>query len=371
MTNWADATTVDELSAGSSQLRDIIDAGTVDSRTTELLESVVQHLKDLRYLVDNTNVTSEHANLATDAVAVFSFGRRFLDKFEEELTAPVDIEISRSNKYLRVGFQFGQAFLPNNSEQLLQRLKERLARMDKAALPELISEFSTATASLNSWRDAFYPTVLDQLADISRDTTMRLLLAPQIQTLVLERQTNRLRLFEAEAQSAVDQIRGTAGDAGAATMASVFKSAADEEKGRAVLWTWLLFILMAFGIALPVLALSTSVDLFSTVEGTTGMIIKALIGLPFYALAIFSASSAERHRATERHFRLLKVQVDTVGMYSTPLGNEERSEIFMLLGRRLFSNPELEGGKETALSIVPAELIPALEKLTEVVKPKS
>lgn len=90
-----------------------------------------------------------------------------------------------------------------------------------------------------------------------------------------------------------------------------------------------------------------------------------LIAPPLYGAAAYAARIAAQHREFGRHMQLMAVQVDTIESYIEPMDPLGQSEIRAILGRRLFSPIELISRETGHISVIPAELIPLLERVVE------
>ncbi|MCK0519308.1 hypothetical protein [Williamsia sp. DF01-3] len=220
-----------------------------------------------------------------------------------------------------------------------------------------------------SWMQELYPPILDSLLDIRRNYRQySVRMDEPVLNLIVERQIARLSTLENVARRSIDNIRTSSIGIGTERQAQSFASRGKAETQRAFWWTIAVFVFIALGILLPVIALSVETEVFSSVSGLTGTVVKALIALPLFGAAAYCGRIAAQHREFGRHMNLLTVQMDTVGSFTEQLSEEERSEILMLLGRRIFSAVVLETKDDGKVSVVPQELVPILDKAMDIAK---
>jgi hypothetical protein len=115
-------------------------------------------------------------------------------------------------------------------------------------------------------------------------------------------------------------------------------------------------------------AISLEDHFLGQLTGAYGMVIKALIGLPLFALAAYSGRISAQHRRLSQHMRTLTAQVDSVKAYVAGLPEPVQQEIIAALGRRAFSEPGIAAAEAGTVGIPPEQVLPALEKAIEAIK---
>jgi hypothetical protein len=128
-------------------------------------------------------------------------------------------------------------------------------------------------------------------------------------------------------------------------------------------------VALILGIALPIFALTTEKVVFSpTIDVTVAAIIKALTGLPLFALAAYFGRIASQHRETERYLRILTTQVNTVQSYADVLPQPERGQLIYNLGLRAFADPGLTTTDNGKVSAIPEDLAELLRRAMELAR---
>jgi hypothetical protein len=179
---------------------------------------------------------------------------------------------------------------------------------------------------------------------------------------------SRVSEIEGLAERSLENIRAAAHGVGVGRLAKDFEAGRDTEKAGAKFWTTGVFLCVAAAVSLPILILSVDTHLFSQLSGPTGVIVKALTGLPFLALAGYCARIASQHREEARHLAILTTQMDALRAYVDGLPDEDQREITMILGRRAFSNPDLGTRDSGHLNALPDDAVKVLEKSVDLAK---
>ncbi|MGE2721215.1 hypothetical protein [Mycolicibacterium celeriflavum] len=170
-----------------------------------------------------------------------------------------------------------------------------------------------------------------------------------------------------ELESTLDSVRKATTAAGEVSLTSAFDEVRDQARRGSRLWTTVVFICVALGIGIPFLAISVDADALAQLSGLTGLVIKALSGLPLFALAAYSGHIAAQHRETSRHLTILIAQLKSVQAYANELPSEQRLRLMSKLGDRAFADPGFTL-QEKGLSMVPEGATQALGQIRAIVE---
>lgn len=179
---------------------------------------------------------------------------------------------------------------------------------------------------------------------------------------------SRVTEIEDIAERSLESIRAAAHGVGVGRLAKDFEAGRNSENKGAMLWTTGVFLCVAAAVSLPLLILSVDTHLLNQVSGPAAVVVKALIGLPFLGLAGYCARIASHHREAARHLAILTTQMDALRAYVTGLPDEDQREITMVLGRRAFSNPDLDARDSGHLNALPDDAVKVLEKAVDLAK---
>lgn len=159
-----------------------------------------------------------------------------------------------------------------------------------------------------------------------------------------------------------EQVKTAGGNVGQSELTKGFTTARNVANLSAGVWTLGVLLLFLTGVRLPFWALSQEAPLLEGLSPVVTVIVKVLVGLPFFALAAYCGHVAAQHRETARHLTILVAQLKTVGAYTADMPDGDRDKLRLILGERAFSDPGLilhDKGKVTA---VPEELTELLKK---------
>lgn len=172
-----------------------------------------------------------------------------------------------------------------------------------------------------------------------------------------------------ELESTLDSVKKVTTAAAEVSLTSAFDEVRDHAHARrgSRLWTALVFICVALGIGIPVVALSVDSGVLVQLSGLTGLVIKALSGLPLFALAGYSGHIAAQHRETSRHLTVLIAQLKSVQAYANELPPEQRLRLMSKLGDRTFADPGFTL-QERGLSMAPEGATQALGQIRAIVE---
>jgi hypothetical protein len=127
--------------------------------------------------------------------------------------------------------------------------------------------------------------------------------------------------------------------------------------------------MVALGIALSAIVLTTEKIVFTAaMDGTTGTIVKALTGIPLFALATYFGRISSQHRETERYLRILATQVDSVQAYADVLPEADRVQLIINLGSRAFSAPGFAAADKGSVGLIPDNVMELLNKALDITK---
>lgn len=262
-------------------------------------------------------------------------------------------------------FRFGQCI----AEVLLRKLNRHLTAtidvLETAPPADHWDLLRQAKKWISDWYDEAVPPAYRDLRDRVLDNAdvysveLSDFLREQIAT---ERLASISRL-ERSARSKLQHINNASGEIGAKSLAQGFSNQTDKEALRAGWWTFAVVLSVILGIVLPALALTTEKVIFSsTVNEATGTIIKALTGLPLFALAAYFGRISSQHRETERYLRILTTQINTVQAYADVLPQPERGQLVSSLGIRAFGDPGFTVAESGKVTVIPSEIVELLKK---------
>lgn len=236
--------------------------------------------------------------------------------------------------------------------------------------PEKAEDFPRFQAACDTVLHGPVTSLIDQLIDVdSRDVQV-----DYSGDALLELVSRRARVKAADyardaalsAQNARQASGAAARDRQGETLASIYES----ELAAARFWTQCAFGLIGLGIVLPAVVLALEFDI-SAVSGWVTTIVKLAFSLPIFGAAAYSARIAAQHREHARRMRLLAVQVDTLESFVEPMSETAKTETRALFARRLFAESAgLAAPAADTISVIPAELIPLLERVVEQSKGK-
>ncbi|MGV0736068.1 hypothetical protein ABQF35_07500 [Mycobacterium syngnathidarum] len=182
-----------------------------------------------------------------------------------------------------------------------------------------------------------------------------------------ESRERRAEQISHELEATLDSVKKATTAAGEVGLTSAFDEVRDQARCGSRLWTAAVFICVALGIAVPVWALSVDSGVLVQLTGLAGLVIKALSGLPLFALAGYSGHIAAQHRETSRHLTVLIAQIKSVQAYANELPPEQRLRLMSKLGDRAFADPGFTL-QESGLSMVPEGTTQALGQIKSIVE---
>jgi len=248
----------------------------------------------------------------------------------------------------------------------LQKAAERTTDELRAARPSP-ANLETLTFYLQAWVDFIIPSALGDL-EVLGGSNDRITSSPRVQSMLRDNERlRRIGSLERQAETAVRNIRVAAGEGGKERLAQTFEARGKAEEASASNWNKLVMLFVTLGIGLPLVAISLDQHFLGQLPGTYGVVIKALIGLPMFALATYSGRISAQHRKMAQHMKTLTAQIDSVKAYVATLPRETQQDIIAALGRRAFSEPGVIGS-EGAVGIPPEQILPTVEKVVEAVK---
>jgi hypothetical protein len=268
-------------------------------------------------------------------------------------------------------FRLGQCM----SEELLHKLNRTVIALREGLVNAPTSDqwdlLRHGKMWLSEWYDEAIPSIYQEIRSKIFDNPKTYIydFSDFLQNQIMKEQFDSISRIERSARTKLDHINTASGAIGAKSLAEGFSTQTDKEATRAAQWTIGVVASVALGIALPVLALTTERVVFSTtVDPTVGTIIKALTGLPLFALAAYFGRIASQHRETERYLRILTTQMNTVQAYADVLPQPERGQLIHGLGLRAFADPGFTTTDKGKVSAVPEDVAELLKKAMDVAK---
>ncbi|ABM14399.1 hypothetical protein [Mycolicibacterium vanbaalenii] len=242
-----------------------------------------------------------------------------------------------------IQFHLGQIVRTSALDNLTGITKARVDRISQPGDKSLIDELNEFAGVVAGFKNAEIDTAIQALEDLdATDNRARVSLGVNAKARAVDRRAARVGEIETLAEKQLRNINVAAQGVGAQRLAKDFEDGSKREARRAAWWTFAVFACVTIGVGLPVAILSMDTRLLAQLTGDTGLLIKALIGLPLFGVAGYCARIASQHRKTASHLGLLTTQMDSVNAYVADLPDEYRHQLIMILGRRAFSNPELQ-----------------------------
>jgi hypothetical protein len=133
-------------------------------------------------------------------------------------------------------------------------------------------------------------------------------------------------------------------------------------------WNYLVMLFVALGIALPLAFIFLEFRYLGQTPSTTRILLRALIGLPMFALATYSGRISAQHRRLSQHMKVLVAQIYSVKAYVTGLDEQVQQEVIAALGKRAFSDPGVAGTQEGTVGVPPKDVVDILEKAAKAIK---
>ncbi|MGX9672652.1 hypothetical protein [Mycobacterium sp. HM-7] len=282
----------------------------------------------------------------------------------ELLTSKIELHNSRRNSLVELSL-FVRAYDLDYLRDAVNNASVELNHRPNEAGPTLHG----LVPLLQAWVDSIIPSVLDDLQLRAKLAGFRIGLPPRAQNVLSAYQhERRISGLERQAETAVANLKQAAGEGGKERLAQTFEARATEETTSATNWNRLVMAFVALGIVLPLIAIVLGGHILGTPSTTTGVLMKALIGLPMFALATYSGRISAQHRKMAQHMKLLVAQIDSVKAYVEPLPTEVQQDIIATLGKRAFSEPGTTTNADGTVGIPPEQVLPVLEKAIEALK---
>jgi hypothetical protein len=233
--------------------------------------------------------------------------------------------------------------------------------------PEILRD---GKKSLQEWqKTALAPVYRDIRQEILGDAaTYNVEMSAFLRDQIANDQLVDLARINQSAEVTLGHIDSAAGKVGAKSLAKGFAEQRDKEARRARWWTGGVVASISSGIGLPALILTTEHIVFTELDGTTGSVIKALAGIPLFALAAYCGRVSSQHRETERHLGILATQIDAVQAFADQLPDSDRPKLLMNLGNRAFADPGLSSLDHGNVGVGSAELLQVVNKALDLGK---
>lgn len=280
------------------------------------------------------------------------------------------LEVSNRPHGEKFAFRFGQCIREDALNKLRRQIEALIRGLQDAPPDEKWDLIRHAAMSIRNWSDETLVTAYKELQNfiVDEPDIYRLVISDLLREKLADESLQNLKRIERSAESTLDNIDTAAGKVGAKTLAKGFSDQLDIESKRAYAWTAAVVLTVILGIALPVAALTTEKIVFSSVvDPIAGTAIKAIIGLPFLALAAYFARISSQHRETERYLRILVTQIDSVQAYAAVLDDEERRHLIVNLGNRAFADPGLARADKGKVGALPEDVTGLLTKALDLV----
>lgn len=311
---------------------DAIESGPSESELGEVTRELQEVTKSIDLVADS--VVETDAELAQSVRAVAQIVGRLAAALPSQ--GQIAYRDRDTGKREYPTFAFGRLIKREEIHALRSRAEDVGSYIRTAeANSDKISHIRAFGDILGGWKT----TALWPVADLIDRTTDVYMFPTVVSELLSEASYARISTIEDSAKQRLNEIERITSKAGQGGLAAAFTDARDEARRGARYWTGGVFICVLLGIALPVYALSLDIDALKQLTGLAGLLIKALSGLPLFALAAFSGHVAAQHRETARHWSILTAQIKSVQAYSNELPDQQRLDLMFILGKRAFSDP--------------------------------
>jgi hypothetical protein len=351
---------VDDAPPGSAQIAALL-RGEAVPKSSEPFNRCVQSLHSLEFRIEKVKETSRRT-LSPFIQHVDNLVRNGVEPIlREEITVvQPDGQVST--------FYFGQVFRPYDLDFLrdtVTKVVEDLGSRPDAADASL----RVLTPYLQTWVDFIIPSALGDLDAASEKATATVAFSPKLRQMYRDQESiRRLSSLERQAEAAVRNLKTAAGEGGKERLAQTFDDRGKAEAKSASNWNILVILFVALGIGLPLVAISLEDHFLGQLSEPYGVAIKALIGLPLFALATYSGRISAQHRHLSHHMRVLTAQIDSVKAYVAALPEPVQQEIIIALGKRAFSEPGITSAQAGTVGIPPEQILPSLEKAIDAIK---
>lgn len=206
---------------------------------------------------------------------------------------------------------------------------------------------------VGDWRSTYVSRGISLLHEGAKDykrLRISLLCPPVIAALLAGSSMDSIVKLEESAQGKVDRLDQTLSDGARLALTSAFVRAQKAASLHSRTWTTGVFVCAVLGIVTPVYAFSLDTQVLKDVGAFAAMAIKALTGVPFFALSVYCGKVAGHHREVSRHLLILVAQLLTVSAYGANLDKSERDQLVFGLGQRAFASPDfiVDPDKSTA-----------------------
>ena len=341
-------------------------------------ESAIEHLIDVlaelhshiqsAIALDPDRVREEQFSKDTSAsnridLVLLEVGRRdivrFIDYGAEKIT------ISSNSTIESASFYFA-SLLPSFVIQSIDALAvDANVQLQSARYSGATSSIAEISRILGECERRYYPDIYEALAWARRELPNAELVMP---TKIAEGlSAYLLSRAESFAEASILNIKKASGEVASIRQQHTFLGFHREEARLSARWTSGVFAFVLAGVVAPIAVLTFDVRI-SNVSSWVGVLIKLAIALPLFGVAAYCGRVAAQHREIARHMKLMAVQVDTLESYIETMSEQQKSDMRILLGKRLFSNVDLEVKEDGNISIVPIEVVPLLEKAMEIAR---
>lgn len=338
----------------------------------ELLNQTVRELADLATAVNRSRL-SEPGGVSREASKsewqAVEACRTAINEVTRALVETLKVENKKHNATF--DFRLGQALKPSLLQELRGIVELLRNSLESADWQEHHQILDMGAQMLLEWRDSVMPPLYSELrSDVLNDPqTYTAVISEFLSNQITAAHMQNLNRIEESAAATLEHIDTAAGKVGAKTLARGFVEQRDKESRRAGWWTLGVVFSVVLGIALPVVALTTDkIGFTASMNGTPWLLIKALVGIPLFALAAYFGRISSQHRETERYLRILATQVDTVQAYADVLPEADRAQLILNLGSRAFSDPGFVTADKGNVGPIPDNVIELLHKALDITK---
>ncbi|MBN7560484.1 hypothetical protein [Mycobacteroides abscessus] len=337
----------------------------------ELLNDLIGELAALATAAQNSRYATVDAGLSGEALQAENDAeeqiRVLINKITRILVDPIKVHNKEHNETFE--FRFGQCIRFNSLQDCRAIISLLRNSLSTDPVEQHWDVLKGGRGFLEEWQAAAIPpALLDLRKNVLNSDTYDAEISAFLQDQITAAQMANLDRIEQSAVNTLKHIDTAAGKVGSKSLAKGFVDQRNKEGRRARWWTGGVVASIASGIGLPALILTTDELVFTELDGTTGMIIKALVGLPMFALAAYCGRISSQHRETERYLSILATQIDTVQAYADQLPESYRPQMIIDLGKRAFADPGFPTVDKGKAEMIPDDVMQLLNKALDIAK---
>lgn len=286
------------------------------------------------------------------SIDIFMASAHKLLALRNVLTGLISLRLSEtySNRYDSVDFFFGSII----DEDGFDSLEDQVIPLNNS-IPDMSPGVSFTTAPvafleaarnfdnfLSTWRATYQSRAVALLREgVASTKRLKITVSypPEIAQLLARSTVEQISELADTAHDKVEELAVALGDAGRLTLTEAFVDAQMDTKNLSKNWSIATFVCVVIGVGISGTALLADAQVLKDIGGSSGLIIKGLTGVPFFALSVFCGRVAGHYREVTRYLLILIAQLKTVAAYANNLEKAQRDDLVFKLGERAFGNP--------------------------------